>query len=640
MTDGRKKSGTGEPEIAFPVPGTWRRDSLAFAVLALVAATSHFPAVLGGFVWDDIIFTKSEAVRSWSGIWGIWFDPGGTYGGGSLAEAHYWPLLYTTFWLEHKLWGYDPTGYHAVNILLHFANTALLWRLLARLAVPGAWVAAAVFAAHPLHAEPVAWIIARKDLLSGLFYLAAAMTWLRFVEAPRPRLYAAALALFVAGMLCKSVAVTLPAALVIIQWWKRGRVTRDDMLRLTPFFLVGLAVAVADTLFYRNIESVSLGYSFAERALIASRALWFYAGKLLWPTELAVIYPHWNVDAADPLAWGYAAAALLAVAALWALRRRIGRGPLACVLFFAAALSPVLGFIDYGYMQFSFVADRYQYVAGIGIITLFAAAAARGSRKLPAAAGRAAAVAFLAVLALLGAATWNHSGVFRDGFTLLNHIVSLNPEARGVQRDLGIWSLEQNRLGEAETWLRRAVETDPRDGKARIGLGKVLKRRGQVEESLEQYRAAAEADPSRVRAWVGLYDSLYLLKRHGEVISGIERVFELRPDLEADAALHYLLGLSLRKTGRHDESLRSLRRATEINPEFADAHANMAVSLYRLDRHEEAVSSVRKAFELQPELEEKAVLHRFLGLSLHKTGRHAEAEKHLRRAREIRRRGP
>ena len=619
---------------------TWRRDSLAFAALALLAAASYFPAMLGGFVWDDIIVTASEAVRSWSGIWGIWFDPGGTYGGGSLAEAHYWPLLYTTFWLEHKLWGYDPTGYHAVNILLHFANTVLLWRLLERLAVPGAWAAAAVFAAHPLHAEPVAWIIARKDLLSGLFYLCAATMWLRFVEAPRPRSYAAALALFAAGMLCKSVTVTLPAALAILQWWKHGRITREDMLRLAPFFLVGAAMAAADTLFYRNIESVSLGYSAAERTLIAARALWFYAGKLLWPTELAVIYPHWDVNAADPLAWGYAAAALAVLGALWMLRRRVGRGPLACVLFFAAALSPVLGFIDYGYMQFSFVADRYQYVAGIGIITLFAGAGARGSLRLPAAAVRAVAAAFLAVLALLCAASWNHSGVFRDGLTLMNHIVSHNPEARGVQRDLGIWFLGKDDLGEAESWLRRAVKTDPGDAKAFLSLGKVLKKQERYEEAIERYRSATEIDPGSVKARTEMYDSLHLLKRHEEVVSGIERAFKLRPELEAHAALHYLLGLSLRKTGRNAEAARSLRRATEINPGFANAYANIAFPLYALDRHEEAASSVKRAFELQPEFKENPVLQRLLGLSLRETGRNEEAEKHLRRAREIRRGTP
>ena len=138
-------------------------------------------------------------------------------------EGHYWPLLYTTFWIEHKLWGFAPPGYHALNLVLHFVNTALLWRLLLRMGVPGAWFAAALFAVHPLHVESVAWVISRKDLLSALFYLTAFFMWIRFVEAPCPRRYAASLLLFAAALLCKSVAITLPAALLIWQWWKEDR---------------------------------------------------------------------------------------------------------------------------------------------------------------------------------------------------------------------------------------------------------------------------------------------------------------------------------------------------------------------------------------------------------------------------------
>ena len=253
-------------------------------------------------------------------------------------EGHYWPLLYTTFWLEHKLWGFHPLGYHIVNLLLHFANTALLWRLLLRLGVPGAWFAAAVFAVHPLHTESVAWIISRKDLLSALFYLSAFFMWVRFVESSRTRSYVAALSLFAAALLCKSVAITLPAALLIWQWWKEGRVTAGYFLRMAPFFLVGLVVGGFDIWFYKAHTALSFDYSIYERALIASRALWFYAEKLLWPMDLAVIYPRWEIDVADPLGWGYFAAAAAVAATLWIMRHRVGRGPLVCVLFFAVTL--------------------------------------------------------------------------------------------------------------------------------------------------------------------------------------------------------------------------------------------------------------------------------------------------------------
>ena len=204
----------------------------------------------GGFVWDDNLCIKTDPVRDISGLWQIWFSPGAIEN-----EGHYWPLVYTTFWLEHKLWGFDPTGYHIINVMLHLANTLLLWHLLRRLVVPGAWIVAAVFAVHPLHVESVAWVIERKDVLSGLFYLGAALVWMRFVEQPSRGRYAWSLALYAAGMLSKSIVVTLPVSLLIWHWWKQGRVTSTDLLRLAPFFAVGLAITIGDLSFYLVYEN-------------------------------------------------------------------------------------------------------------------------------------------------------------------------------------------------------------------------------------------------------------------------------------------------------------------------------------------------------------------------------------------------
>ena len=302
-----------------------RQDAPAFVALGLLVVVCYLPAMLwGGFVWDDGIITNAGPVRDVSGLGQIWFSPSAIE-----EEAHYWPLVYTTFWLEHKLWGFEPTGYHVVNVLLHWANVLLVWHLLRRLAVPGAWVVAAVFAVHPLHVESVAWVIERKDVLSGLFYLAAVLTWMRFVERPTMRWYAGSLALYAAALLSKSIAITLPAAFLIWHWWKQGRVTSIDLWRLVPFCVVGLVFAVGDLSFYQSIEPLSLGYSLAERTLIAARALWFYVGKLLWPSDLAVIYPLWDIRVADPLAWGYLIAAVALVGVLWHFRSQLGRGPLA-----------------------------------------------------------------------------------------------------------------------------------------------------------------------------------------------------------------------------------------------------------------------------------------------------------------------
>ena len=597
MTTAKEKK--GKPA---PWPGILRRDAFAVLVLGVLVVVIYFPATQAGFVWDDSIMRDLKAVSTWGGIWELWFDPASAYmQGGRWREGHYWPLFYTIFWLEHKLWGFSPAGYHIVNILIHFANTALLWRVLLRLGVPGAWFAAAVFAAHPLHAESVAWIMARKDMLAALFCLASLSLWLRFVESPSRGRYAGALLLFAAAMLSKSVVVVFPATLLILQWWREGRITRADLLRTAPFFLVGLAMAVWDMLFYQNVQPISLGYSMAERVLIAAHALWFYAGKLLWPMQLAVIYPHWDVNIADPVGWIYVVAAVAVAAALWFLRRRIGRGPLACTLFFAVMLSPTLGFIDYGYMRYSFVADRYQYLAGMGVIVFFAAAAAYGAKRLSDLPGKAARGAALALLVLLGAATWNQASVYKDEVTLFRHVISLNPEAHTAHLNLAygllhseggskealaaariavknrpLYHSSHNVLGaalsalgrydEAEGHLRRAVELNPRYAPAFLNLGESFRKRGRYKEALEAYLAATRVNPDYPLPYVGMGYVLFRLERYEEAVSSMKRALSLRPSLPAAPRLHFLTGKALGKMGRHGEAERHLRRARELAP--------------------------------------------------------------------------
>ena len=588
-------------------PRISRRDAPAFLVLGLLIAVVYFPATQAGFVWDDSIITDLKTISNWGGIWDLWFDPTSAYKQGTTwYEGHYWPLLYTTFWLEHKLWGFSATGYHIVNILIHLANTVLLWRLFARLAVPGAWFAAAVFAVHPLHTESVTCIIARKDMLATLFCLASFLVWLRFIESPSRGRYAKALLLFVAAMLSKSVVVVFPVTFLILQWWKKGCVTREKLLRVLPFFFVSFAIAIGSVQFYRKVEPISLDYSIVERVLIAAHALWFYVGKLLWPVELAIIYPHWDVNIADPVGWLYVVAAVAVAATLWFLRGRLGRGrlgrgPLACALFFAVMLSPTLGFVDYGYMRYSFVADRYQYLAGIGVIVLFAGAAAYGSSRLSDLLRKMTGVAAFVLLALLGVATWNQAGLYRNEVVLFRHVISLNPQAHTAHLNLAhallhgegaseealaaareavrkrpLYHNSHNVLGavlsglgryeEAEKHLRRAVELNPRYAPAFLNLGETFRKRKRYEEALEAYLTAVRVVPNHPLPYVAMGYAFFELKRYEEAVSNMKRALSLQPGLPMAPRLYSLIGQSLSKMGRHEEAKRYLRRARELAP--------------------------------------------------------------------------
>ncbi len=547
-----------------------RQDALGILALGLLLVGSYFPAFFAGFVWDDRVFTEARAVRDMDGLWRVWFSPAEIEN-----EAHYWPLVYTTFWLEHKLWGYAPTGYHIVNVLLHLVNTLLLWRLVARLTVPGAWIVAAVFAIHPLHVESVAWVIERKDLLSALFYLAAFSAYIRFVAERRPRRYFLALFLFALGMLCKSIAVTLPVALLIYHWWQHGRTTGADLLRLMPFFAVGLIAAVADTIFYQSREPLALDYSMAERVLIAAHALWFYAGKLLWPANLAVIYPHWEVNIADPLAWGYVITAFAGVAALYRFRHRIGRGPLAGALFFAVTLSPVLGFVDFGYMQFSFVADRYQYLAGIGVMAVLVGAATHSAGRWPEGWRKGAACAAAAILVVLGTLTWRQAGIYRDGVTFFSHIIAHNPTARQAHRNLGEALTKQNRWEEALAAFRIALKQAPNDAREHSNVGAALIKLDRIDEAEGPLSRALALDPRSVYGSVYALQNLAALQvmrqRYGEALDLYRRLVEVSP---RNPSAHHGVATALYFLGRPDESLNALERALTLDPMREDIRTN------------------------------------------------------------------
>ncbi|MEO6436814.1 MAG: O-GlcNAc transferase, partial [Tepidisphaeraceae bacterium] len=274
-------------------PTTPASTTLQFSLL-LIALTlvAYGPALRGGFIWDDDDYvTENVNLRSAEGLSRIWLAP--------TASPQYYPIVFTTFWVEHQLWGVGASGYHLVNVLLHATAALLLWRVLKSLTVPGAYLAACLFAVHPVHVESVAWISERKNVLSAVFYFAAALAYVAcympmprsknsHAETPKPRsnLYLLSLLLFIAALLSKTVTCSLPAALLLVMWWKHGRLTRGDIASLAPFFLIGFVFAMF-TVWLERSHVLAVGpewdLSLIDRLLLAARAIWFYATKLIFP---------------------------------------------------------------------------------------------------------------------------------------------------------------------------------------------------------------------------------------------------------------------------------------------------------------------------------------------------------------------
>src|ERR1700730_11872877 len=356
----------------WPFGSRWR----AWLFVLILAATTIFayrPAWHGGFLWDDDAYvTNNELLTAPDGLHRIWFSLD--------SPSQYFPLVYTTFRIEHALWGLNPSGYHWVNILLHVANALLVWRLLARLNVPGAGLAGAIFALHPVQVECVAWIAERKNVLMGFFFLLTMLAWTAFIDeqAKRPwRFYGLAVVLYALALSAKSTACTLPAALFLILWLQKTPITKQRLIQTVPFVFLSIAMGLLAIWWERyhqgTTRTIFPFLSPIERILVASRAVWFYLSKLIWPSNLTFIYPKWNISAAHLLDYTWLLAGIVLCVAIYFLRRYFGRSVEVAAAFFVATLSPVLGFIMLFTFRYAFVADHYQYLACIGPIALVSA---------------------------------------------------------------------------------------------------------------------------------------------------------------------------------------------------------------------------------------------------------------------------
>ena len=578
--DAARGSIAGQDGLAVATFRPW--SGLLAVALVLAVFLVYQPAWQGGPIWDDDAHITRLELRSWHGLYRIWFDVGAT--------LQYYPLVHSVFWVEHALWGDKTLGYHLVNLSLHATSALLVALILRRLAIPGAWLAAAIFALHPLQVESVAWISELKNTLSGVFYLGAALLYLRFDRAPcahgrrKAAWYLAALALFSMALTSKTVTGTLPGALLVIFWWQRGRLSwKKDVLPLVPFFLLGAGMGMITAwweLKINNCAGPEFEFTPAQRILIAARGVWFQLGHLLWPANLTFIYPRWKIDPAEWRQYWYPLAAAALLALLWAFRKR-SRAPLAAVLVFGGTLFPVMGFFNLYTFRYSFIADHYQYLAGLGIITLFSASLAL---LLQHAQGWIKPIGWLgcaALLAVLAVLSWSQSQMYVNLETLYRTTIARNPDC----------------------WL------------AEYNLAEALSGRGQVDEAIAHYRRAVAIKPDHVGAYNNLGLALFGLGQVDAAIAQYRKVLEIQPD---HAEAHNNLGVALARLGDDDGAMDQYRKALEIKPDYAEAHHNLGNALIRRGRIEDAIVQFQQAVQIKPDYAEA---HNNLGVLLADRGR-------------------
>jgi Flp pilus assembly protein TadD len=539
----------------------WERDWLKALLLVVAIFFAYQPAWHGGFIWDDNAHVTRPELRSLDGLARIWTQLDAT--------QQYYPLVHSFFWAEHRLWGDCPMGYHLVNILLHIFLALLLVKVLQKLKIPGAWLAATIFALHPVQVESVAWVSELKNTLSGVFYFGAALACLEFDRNRHRGYYALALGLFVLGLMSKTVIATLPASLLVVFWWQRGKLSlRRDVLPLIPFFVTGITAGLftawVEWKFGRAAGS-EYDFSFVERFLIAGRATWFYLGKLFWPVNLIFIYPRWQVS--QWVWWQYlfpALAALLLGALGWLQRWR--RGPLAALLFFVITLFPALGFFNVYPFRYSFVADHFQYLAGIGPIVLVAVGISTGfngfeKQRLfwsPALGG--------ILLAALGVLTWRQCGIYADLETLWRTTIARNPNCWMAYNNLGPILVDHGHRDEAIQHYERALQLKPDYAEALNNLGAVLLAQGKLDEATAYFQKALQNQPNN-------------------------------PNIRSNLRM----ALAETETTRDEEAMIELRNTLETHPDFADARRSLAVILLQKGRVDEAIAQFQIIREQYPD---------------------------------------
>ena len=518
-----------------------RQRVLVGLAVALVAATAlaYLPALRAGFVWnDDTYLTANPTLDGLIGLRRIWADP--------RANEQYYPLVFTAFWVEKHLWGLAPFGYHLVNLLLHLASAFLLWRLLVRLGVPGGWFAAGLFALHPLCVESVAWVTERKNTLSMLLSLLAALAYFASRDARvatgerharrkvgpdapwfrRPgTLYAAALACFVLALLAKTTASLLPPLLLVIAWWRFGRLRWADVRPTIPFLLVGAGLAGQTAYLERTmVEARGAEWSLGllGRIVLAGRAVAFYAGKLLWPTNLSFIYSRWTIDPAAAAQWLPALATLAVLAGAWAMRTRLGRGPLAGVLAFGGILFPAMGFFNVYAMRYSYVADHFAYQAvAVGAAFVAGGVATVVQNRKPML-QRIAAGTGVVVLAALAAMTYREARVYRDADALWTATLERNPECFMCQTNYGFSLYSRGRVAEAIDRFQQSLRIKPDNVPALLNLAKVEEDRGRFDEAIARLQTARAVDPADSTVLINLGTVLTKAGRFDEAVGVYE----------------------------------------------------------------------------------------------------------------------
>ena len=565
--------------------------------MILAAAWIYWPALHGGWIWDDQTEIPKIAALHGPGLLGkIWVAPD---------TGDYYPVKVTVEWLQWHLWGNDTLGYHLTNVVLHAGSGLLLWWLLRKLGIRCARFAGLLFIVHPLAVESVAWVDELKNTLSLPLLLLAMIAYVDHEEKGRRLWYWLSVAGFLAAMLSKSSVVMFPFILLLYAWWRRGAVRAADLRAAAPFFLISLVLGMV-AIRFQHLYGLAGGEGvivlggwptrFARAGLMAA----FYLHKSVWPVGLMPIYPRWTITA-SPAA--YLPWLTLGAAGWWCWTKRQTWGK--HVLFglgcFILNLAPVAGFIAVSHMRFTWTMDHLAYLPLVGLVALAAgglgALETRWARCAPVlrwlAMGAAA-----AGCAALAVASRGYAARFQSAEQLWTYALEKNPDAWVAHNNLGEALFERGAVPAAITQYQETVRLAPDFVYAHLNLGIAWAAQGKWPEALAEDREALRLKPN----WAGtnkiLADALERAGHPADAIPYYQRALQITPDFPA---AENGLGSALFRTEDYRAALIHFAAAVRLKPDYAEAHNNLGVLLAGAGRREDAITEFETALRLRPD---------------------------------------
>jgi tetratricopeptide (TPR) repeat protein len=548
---------------------------LGVAGLFILVGLVYVPAFHAGFIWDDDRYVTHNALLSApDGLWKIWFS--------AEQPSQYFPLTYSTLYVEHALWGASATGYHVANIVLHCFNALLVWVLLRRLALPGAWFGAALFAVHPVQVESVAWISELKNLQSTFFFLLSLLAWMNFTQERERKqwlFYWWSLLLYCLALASKTTACTLPAVLLLVLWLQKRPLGWRTAAEVAPFCVLGLAAGLAAMWWERHLghngNEDGLLPGFFQRLQIPGRALWFYAAKLVWPFGLSFSYPRWDLSFQVLPACLWTAAWGLAGLGLWLGRHRFGRGPLAVFLFYTTTLLPMLGFFQNYTFRYSLVADHYQYLACIGPLAALVVVLAKTSERWGGGLRLFLVLQSVALLAL-GALTWKQCGIYRDELTLWHDTLARNPDSFLACDNLGVYYYNHHQLDESVRYLKQASTLNPKGFESFNNLGISLAAQRHLDDAISNYCKALEIAPTYSIAYGNLGNALAKKGRLDEALANYQKALQIKPN---DILVRNSLAQLFERMGHNREAAGQYREILSLDPQNSGIMGDLALLL-------------------------------------------------------------